>query len=172
MTSPTTEKPEKEAPIQESTVSSTAPQLENPVEESSKPAEEAQAAPAETEASKDAAAAPESPAPETTPKDKRRTSFFGGLGIKKDGAEGEGKGKKLGGLFRKPSKAVKGGDKDKEVAPAETIPEGDDKPEPVSKDAPAEDKPAEEGAKAEDKAEVPAETVNVASTSTPVQAAA
>lgn len=136
--------------------------------EESKPAEETPAAPAEGEAAKDAA---ETPAPEPTPKDKRRTSFFGNLGIKKDGAEGEGKPKKLGGLFRKPSKAVKGGEKEKEAAPAETIPEGD-KPEPISKDAPAEDKPAEEGKAEEKEADVAAESVNVASNSTPVQAAA
>lgn len=68
--------------------------------------------------------------------------------------------------------------KDKEAAPAEpeTIPEGEDKPEPISKDAPAEEKPAEEAAKEEEKekeavADAPA-AANVATTTAPIQAAA
>jgi hypothetical protein len=61
----------------------------------------------------------------TTPKDKRRTSFFGNFGKKEKKADtsdnevtdGETKAKssKLGGLFRKPSKAVK---LDQEETPA------------------------------------------------------
>lgn len=76
-------------------------------------------------------------------KEKRRTSFFGNFGTKKEkkteAAEGEQveaepvKARspsipRLGGLFRKPSKAVK---KDKEAAVA-----------PVETETPAEDKPA------------------------------
>ncbi|EER28054.1 hypothetical protein CPC735_033900 [Coccidioides posadasii C735 delta SOWgp] len=82
----------------------------------------------------DAPAAEEPAAPEqatgATLKEKRRTSFFGNFGTKKEkkveaaeGEQAEGEQAKarspsiprLGGLFRKPSKAVK---KDKEVAPA------------------------------------------------------
>ncbi|KAJ9228881.1 hypothetical protein DTO169E5_9035 [Paecilomyces variotii] len=187
VTSPTTEKSEKEANGTEETtaVSSTAPQLENPVEEANKPAEGETEAPAEGEAAKkdESAPAAEATAEATTSKDKRRTSFFGTFGknAKKGEAsdsEGEAKPKnKLGGLFRKPSKAVKSG-KDKEAAPAEpeTIPEGEDKPEPISKDAPAEEKPAEEAAKEEEKekeavADAPA-AANVATTTAPIQAAA
>lgn len=60
--------------------------------------------------------------------------------------------------------------KDKEAAPeTEAIPEGD-KPEPISKDVPAEEKPAEAAEKTEEAA--PAENVNVASSAAPVQAAA
>lgn len=122
-------------------------------------------------------------------KDKRRsTSFFGNFGLKKEkkgdsdneGTDGESKPKnKLGGIFRKPSKAVKT-DK-KEETPAE-----ESKPEPVPKEDPAEEKPAEEKAAedkpAENKTEEnakPAEAAteeskpaNVPSTSTTVQAAA
>lgn len=114
-----------------------------------------------------------------SPKDKKRTSIFGTLSVKKkaEGEEaGEGKakakGNKLGGLFRKPSKAVKSEEKkDKEAAPeTEAIPEGD-KPEPISKDVPAEEKPAETAEKTEGEA-APAENVNVASSAAPVQAAA
>ncbi|KAL1857345.1 hypothetical protein Plec18170_003467 [Paecilomyces lecythidis] len=187
VTSPTTEKSEKDANATEETtaVSSTAPQLENPVEEADKPAEAEAAAPAEGEAAKkdESAPAAEATAEATTPKDKRRTSFFGNFGKKEkkgeaSDSEGEAKPKnKLGGLFRKPSKAVKSG-KDKEAAPAEpeTIPEGEDKPEPISKDAPAEEKPAEEAAKEEEKkeeavADAPA-AADVATTSAPIQAAA
>jgi len=84
----------------------------------------------------------------------------------------------LGSLFRRNSKAVKSEepkdkDKDKEAVTTEPIPEGD-KPEPPSKDAPAEEK-AGESAPAEEKAETDgaaANQVNVASNATPVQAAA
>lgn len=124
-------------------------------------------APAEAEAAKDAA--PASPAAET-PKDKRRTSFFGNFGKKKgdsdnEGADGEPKpkGNKLGGIFRKPSKAVKSEPKEaKEATEAEAAP----------KEAPVQESPAEESAKPAEAA--PAEEskpVDVA-TSTPVQAAA
>lgn len=84
-------------------------------------------------------------------KDKRRTSFFGNFGTKKEKkaetpeaepTEGESKDSKartsslprLGGLFRKPSKAVKK-EKEPAVAPTEQepIPEGTDKPEAEQK---------------------------------------
>lgn len=139
---------------------------------------------AEGAAVKDASPA-ESPAAETptATKDKRRsTSFFGSLGMKKEkkgsddeATDGESKPKnKLGGLFRKPSKAVKT-EKEKE-----TSAESEVKPEPVSKDEPAENKteekpaenkPAEETSKP---AATPEESkpANVASTSATVEAAA
>lgn len=142
-------------------------------------------APAEGEASKDAAA--ETPATETatTPKEKRRTSFFGAFGAKKEkkaetsdneGTDGETKAKtnKLGGLFRKNSKAVKL-DKE-EVAAAET----EAKADKAEETKPEEAKPEETATAAEEapqtaEATAPAteenKNVNVA-TSTPVQAAA
>ncbi|OJI86739.1 hypothetical protein ASPTUDRAFT_188095 [Aspergillus tubingensis CBS 134.48] len=170
VTSPSHEKSEKEATAPaETAVASTAPQLDNPVEEAAvKPIEpESVTAPAEAEAAKDAA--PASPAAET-PKDKRRTSFFGNFGKKKgdsdnEGADGEpkAKGNKLGGIFRKPSKAVKSEPKEtKEATEAEAAP----------KEATVPESPAEESAKPAGAA--PAEEskpVDVA-TSTPVQAAA
>lgn len=130
-------------------------------------------APAEGEAAKDTSAA-QSPAAETPGaskevKDKRRTSFFGNFGKKKgessDTEDAESKkGNKLGGLFRKPSKAVKL-DNQKETA-ADAEDKTENKPEPVAKDAPAEAKPAEAPAATEE-----SKTNNVTS-STPVQAAA
>ncbi|KAI9932903.1 hypothetical protein ASPWEDRAFT_22657 [Aspergillus wentii DTO 134E9] len=182
VTSPSQEKTEKEATAPaETPVASTAPQLENPVEEAAvKPIEpESVTAPAEGEAAKDAAAPAETPATETTAaatKEKRRTSLF--FGKKKAGesdneAEGEAKpkGNKLGGLFRRSSKAVK---LDKEEAPAADAEAKADKPEPISKDAPVEEAPAAEEAAqpAEAPATEEAKPANVASTSTPVQAAA
>ncbi|OJJ49350.1 hypothetical protein ASPZODRAFT_129788 [Penicilliopsis zonata CBS 506.65] len=199
VTSPSHEKSEKEAtaPAEPAAVSSTAPQLENPVEEAAvAPIEpESVTAPAETAAATAEAAetpaeaapaeAPAAAATSPAPKDKRRTSFFGNLGIKKEkkgetsdneATDGETKHKsnKLGGIFRMPSKAVKLGEK-KETATAET----ETKPEPISKDAPetaAEEtpKPAETTETAAPAAEAaePVEPVNVASASTPVQAAA
>ncbi|KAJ5707064.1 hypothetical protein N7488_006865 [Penicillium malachiteum] len=187
VTSPVHEKSEKEAtapaPVEETAVASAAPQLDNPVEEeAAKPAEpETVAAAAEGEAAKETAA--ETPAAEaaTTPKDKRRTSFFGAFGKKekKDASDNEAttdgeketkKANKLGGLFRKPSKAVKL-DKE-EVAAAETEAKAE---EAVATEAPAAEEaaaPVEEVVKAPETAateepknvEVPA--------STPVQAAA
>jgi len=175
VSSPSQEKTEKEAAAPaETSVASTAPQLDNPVEGAAgKPIEpESVTAPADGEAAKDASAA-QSPA--ETPKDKRRTSFFGNFGKKKgessDTEDADGKkGNKLGGLFRKPSKAVKL-DNQKEETPADSETKVEEKPEPVAKDTPAEEKPAQEEAKP---AEAPAEeskTNNVTS-STPVQAAA
>lgn len=175
VSSPSQEKTEKEAAAPaETSVASTAPQLDNPVEGAAgKPIEpESVTAPADGEAAKDASAAQ---SPVETPKDKRRTSFFGNFGKKKgessDTEDAEGKkGNKLGGLFRKPSKAVKL-DNQKEETPADSETKAEEKPEPVAKDAPAEEKPAQEEAKP---AEAPAEeskTNNVTS-STPVQAAA
>jgi hypothetical protein len=194
--SPTQEKGEKET----LPVASTAPQLENPVDESAaKPIEpesvtapgtEAAEAPKETPATEGATSSSptskgifgfgkdKSETTATDAKDKRRTSLFGTLGKKEkaeETSEGEAKpkGNKLGGLFRKPSKAVKSEEKkEKEpAAPGEPIPEAD-KPEPISKDAP-ETAPTETAAAA-DKTEpdVAPEPVNVAPAGTPVQAAA
>lgn len=192
VTSQNHEKPEKE-PIKETTVSSTAPQLENPVDESaSKPIEpESVTAPVEAET-----AAPTEPASSskgllskkddaTEPKEKRRPSLFGSLGTKKEKkaevpegelAEGEAKPKRKLSIFSKSSRAARASEakKDKEaVATTETVPE-DVKPEPISKDAPVEEKPTE-NAEVTGKAkepEVPVEPVNIASSSVPVQAAA
>ncbi|KAL5334714.1 Pleckstrin homology domain-containing protein [Aspergillus crustosus] len=171
VTSPSHEKSEKEAaaPAEPAPVASTAPQLDNPVEEAAKPIEpESVTAAPEAEAAKDATpaetpAATESPA--ATTKDKRRTSFFSSFGKKKGDSDSEAaetepkaKGNKLGGLFRKPSKAVKPEAKET----AET------KAEPASETAPVEEsKPAETAPTTEE-----AKPVTVAATSTPVQAAA
>lgn len=196
--SPTHEKSEKEATAPaESGVASTAPQLDNPVEEAAvKPIEpESVTAQGDSAAVKDASPA-ESPAAETPPavketKDKRRsTSFFGSLGMRKEkkgsddeATDSESKPKnKLGGLFRKPSKAVKA-DNQKENGS-----ESEAKPEPVAKDEPAkaEDKAEEKAAEEKPAESKPAENaesktedkpednkpVNVASTSTTVEAAA
>lgn len=149
-------------------------------------ATEAAEAPKETPATEGASATPskgifgfgkeKSEASGSDAKDKRRTSLFGTLGKKtEETTEGEAKPKanKLGGLFRKPSKAVKSEEKkEKEpVAAAETIPEAD-KPEPISKDAP-ETAPTETAAAPEQaEPEVAPEPVNVTPTATPVQAAA
>lgn len=176
--SPSKEKTEEEV----GPVASTAPQLENPVDENAaKPIEPESV----TEApAVEAVAASETPAvvaetsdkeEVTAPEVKRRTSLFGTLGKKtKTESTSDGEGKKtnkLGGLFRKPSKAVKSEEDKKEATPAETIPEGEDKPEPITKDAPAEEAIAAPTDKVED-TPVAAEPVNVASTAAPVQAAA
>lgn len=145
---------------------------------------------AEGEAAKEATA-PETPIsePATTPKDKRRTSFFGAFSVKKekkadtsdnevtDGENKEHKAKsnKLGGLFRKPSKAVKLDKREVSAAEAETKAEKVEE----TKEAVAEAAPSEETATAVEEVPKPAEpiaaeetkNVNVA-TSTPVQAAA
>jgi hypothetical protein len=179
VTSPSHEKSEKEAaaPAETSAVSSTAPQLENPVEEAAvKPIEPetvtTAAAATEAEAPKETAA--QSPTAETPAgKDKRRTSFFGNFGKKKgdsdnEGADGEAKakGNKLGGLFRKPSKAVKLDNK-------EASAKEEDKAEPTAQETSAEAAPAEEASKpAEAPAAEEAKPATVAATSTPVQAAA
>lgn len=180
--SPSKEKTEEEV----APVASTAPQLENPVEENAvKPIEpesvtEAPAVEAAAVASSSetpaAAEATEEKKEATTP-EKRRTSLFGTLGKKtktEPTSDGEGKKtNKLGGLFRKPSKAVKSeDDKKKEAAPAETIPEGEDKPEPIAKDAPAEEAAAPAPVEKTEETVAAAEPVNVAATTAPVQAAA
>jgi hypothetical protein len=124
----------------------------------------------EVEAAKEAA--PESPvaeSPAAATKDKRRTSFFANFGKKKGGesdtetteAETKPKGNKLGGLFRKPSKAVK--PETKETATTEAEP----KTESV-----AEATPAEESSKPADAPVAEEAKPVVASTPTPVQAAA
>ncbi|KAJ5810116.1 uncharacterized protein N7503_002334 [Penicillium pulvis] len=178
VTSPSQEKSEKEAtaPVEETPVASSAPQLDNPVEEAAAPIEaEAVIAPAEAEAAKETTAE----TPLETPKDKRRSSFFGFKKEKKadtsdneattDGEKEAKKANKLGGLFRKPSKAVK---LDKEgVAAAET----EVKPEQTeaSTEVAAETVvPVEEATKATETATAE-EPKNVeVPTSTPVQAAA
>ncbi|EED24301.1 conserved lysine-rich protein, putative [Talaromyces stipitatus ATCC 10500] len=179
--SPSKEKTEEEV----APVASTAPQLENPVDENAaKPIEpeavtEAPAVEAATASSSEtpaAEAATEDKKEATTPENKRRTSLFGTLGKKsKTESTSDGEGKKtnkLGGLFRKPSKAVKSeDDKKKEATPAETIPEGEDKPEPIAKDVPADETAAHAAEKTEEPA-VAAEPVNVTPTAAPVQAAA
>ena len=96
-----------------------------------------------------AATAPETPAPPAL-KEKRRTSLFGSLGTKKEKkadasegetTEGEAKAKspvpKLGGLFRRPSRAKK--EEKPAAAPVESepIPEGTEKSD-SAKDTPAE----------------------------------
>lgn len=185
VSSPSQEKTEKEATAPtESSVASTAPQLENPVEgDAAKPIEpESVTAPAEAEAAKETPA--QSPTAEA--KDKRRTSFFGNFGKKKgessDTEDGEGKkGNKLGGLFRKPSKAVKL-DNQKETSAAEAADKKEEnKPEPIAKDdapaaeKPAEEKPAEEAGVSAAADAAPAaseEAKNNVASSTPVQAAA
>ncbi|KAK2760809.1 hypothetical protein FQN54_002047 [Arachnomyces sp. PD_36] len=131
--------------------------------------------PAEEAATTEATATSE---PEKVTKDKRRTSMFGSLGGKKEkkteeGAESDSKSKsnKLGGLFRKPSKAVKPTEKKEETPATETeaIPEGGEKTETTE---------ATNGVEAtEEKKEtigdVSADAVNVGpSNTTPVQAAA
>ena len=98
--------------------SSTAPQLENPV--NSPAAGTTMTASEPSPITNEAATSPTIPSatPETT-KPQRRTSFFNNLGTKKErrseatsdaeGTDGEGKkstGSKLGGLFRKPSRAA------------------------------------------------------------------
>ncbi|KAJ5476411.1 hypothetical protein N7475_002140 [Penicillium sp. IBT 31633x] len=189
--SPSHEKSEKEATApaaEETPVASTAPQLENPVEEAAvKPIEpESVTAPAATEETP----AAETPAAETvsTPKEKRRTSFFGNLGMKKekktdssdnevtDGEAKETKAKsnKLGGLFRKPSKAVKL-DKE-EVAAGETDVKADateEAPAVPAKETPTEEAPVvvEETPKPAQATTEEPKNVNVPA-ATPVQAAA
>lgn len=185
VTSPTHEKSEKEAtaaPVEETTVASTAPQLENPVEEAAvKPIEpETVTAAADAEAAKPTEEAKETPAAEaTTPKDKRRTSFFGNFGKKEkktdtsdnEVTDGETKAKsKLGGLFRKPSKAVK---LHKEEAPAAEPEVKAEEAVAAEAAAPAEETAApvvEEVAPVETTSEE-AKNVNL-TTSAPVQAAA
>ncbi|EEH41528.1 hypothetical protein PAAG_03092 [Paracoccidioides lutzii Pb01] len=126
-------------------------------------------------------------------KDKRRTSLFGTLGKKEKKPEGTSDGEqagdeeakskssassplpKLGGVFHRVSKPSK---KDKETAPAATpsesepIPEGAEKPEPVSKDSPAEPTAAVNGSEAPEEIKDDAAAVPAASSSQPVQAAA
>lgn len=129
--------PAKDQPVKDepSTVASTAPQLDNPVTSSTTGTTAGAATEAPTTASTGVAAATSEPAVEkavepaagssaappvaatTTPTDKRRTSFFSGLGTKKEKSAGatsgdestDGEGKKsggVGGLFRKASRAV------------------------------------------------------------------
>ena len=99
-------------------VSSTAPQLDNPVTSSTA---EPTAATTETPTTGTEAAAPAAAASPLSSTDKRRSSFFGNLGTKKERRTGatsdneltDGEGKKqapggFGGLLRKASRAQKG----------------------------------------------------------------
>jgi hypothetical protein len=174
VTNPAQEKTEKEAaaPAEPAPVASTAPQLDNPVEEAAKPIEpESVTAAPEVEAAKDTPAESPAEAPAATTKDKRRTSFFGSFGKKKadsgdEAAEGEAKPKnKLGGLFRKPSKAVK-----PETKEVKETTEAAEAAVPKT-EAVAEATPAEETSKPAD-APATEEAKPVVSTAAPVQAAA
>lgn len=184
VTSPTHEKSEKEAnSATETAASSAAPQLDNPVEESSNVTATAEPEAAKDEAAKDTADAPAEATPAeavaTPTKDKRRTSFFGSLGVKKekkaDTSDSEGTDKetktktnKFGGLFRKSGKAPSAEER-KDAAPtqSETKPE---QPEIAKKDM---EPVAEADVKTNGSTvtESP-EHVNVAPIATPVQAAA
>lgn len=101
-----------------STLSSTAPQLDNPV---TSPTTETTAATTETPATAAEVATPAAATSPISPTDKRRSSFFGNLGTKKERRAGgtsdneltDGEGKKqssggFGGLLRKASRAQKG----------------------------------------------------------------
>lgn len=115
----------------------------------------------EKKVEKEEEAAPAAAPTETTPpKEKRRTSIFSNLGTKKekkadtsdaDGVDGEAKSEpkhianKIGGLFRKPSKAVKAEEKKEDAAAGDATAAEEDKPAPISKDEPA---PAESAAPA------------------------
>lgn len=107
--------PAKEEP---STLSSAAPQLDNPV---TSPTAETTAATTETPVAAGEATTPAAATSPISPTDKRRTSFFGNLGTKKERRTGgtsdneltDGEGKKqssggFGGLLRKASRAQKG----------------------------------------------------------------
>lgn len=100
----------------QSAVSSTAPQLDNPVTSTA----ETTAATTETPVTAAEATVPGSATTPLSPTDKRRTSFFGNLGTKKERRTGatsdneltDGEGKKqasggFGGLLRKASRAQK-----------------------------------------------------------------
>ena len=159
---------------EQSTISSTAPQLEGPV---TSPAAETTATTTETPATAAETTAPAPVASPLSPTDKRRTSFFGNLGTKKERRTGgtsdneltDGEGKKqssggLGGLLRKASRAQKG-------STPSTTKEAANVPLPT-------ETPAEAATDGEKLVEKPAmtngETENVASTheQTPVSAAA
>lgn len=201
MTSPSHEKTEKQATAPaESSIPNTAPQLDNPVQESPKEENPKPAAETATEngnASGERPPSKESPV-ESPAKDNRRTSFFGNIGTKKEkkgnnsdseNADGDAKPKnKLGSIFRKPSKAVKSENKQKEKATTPSSSEAKSS-EPAIKEA-AENKEAEAAADketaVESKDKAPAETPkteeaskpneseagSAAPTAAPVQAAA
>ncbi|KAL9135998.1 MAG: hypothetical protein Q9175_002796 [Cornicularia normoerica] len=115
LTETSTAVPTKDEP---STLSSTAPQLDNPV---TSPTTETTAAIAGNPATAAEVTAPAAATSPLSPTDKRRTSFFGNLGTKKERRTGgtsdneltDGEGKKqssggFGGLLRKASRAQKG----------------------------------------------------------------
>lgn len=146
-------------------------------------------APADAEVAKDATTPAETTETPVSPatKEKRRTSFFGSLGVKKekkadtsdneattDGETKEkGKSSKLGGMFRKPSKAVKL--EKGETAPTETEAKAAETTETAAEPAATEEAPVattEETPKVvETTTAEEANNVNIP-TSTPVQAAA
>lgn len=118
--SPTTERKEKDVvpsvPAKDTEAAPVAPQLD-PLSTSAPTEEVAPVDPAVTELTAPLVPGPatttEAPSTSTPPvKDKRRQSFFGSLGGKKDKSPtAETSGKGLTGLFRKASSAAKGGDK-------------------------------------------------------------
>ena len=155
-------------------MSSTAPQLETPV---TSPTAETTAIATETPATAAETTTPAAAASPLSPTDKRRTSFFGNLGTKKERRTGgtsdneltDGEGKKqssggFGGLLRKASRAQKG-------SSPSTTKEAANVPLPT-------ETPAEATTNGENFVEKPAmttgETGNVTSTheQTPVSAAA
>ncbi|KAF2089136.1 hypothetical protein K490DRAFT_72753 [Saccharata proteae CBS 121410] len=149
----------------------------SPSAESPLAAEEAPvAAPVEGEAAATNGAAVATP--ET--KQEKRKSFFGNFGKKSEGeTEGESKPSKLGGLFRNPSKAVKGNKEKKEAnAPAkvdETTEPTEESKEAAPETAAATEAPAAEEVKAVEEPQqldMPESAVGQASQTPAVHAAA
>lgn len=151
------------------------PKKEEKAEESAATAAATSEAPATSEAAKDTSTTENTPGA----KEKRRTSLFGNLGTMKkkekseatsdaEGTDGEKKtstANKLGGIFRKPSKAIKSEEKKPAAANSESKPiaegaENETKPESVTKDEPSTNGPTE--AKPEAIGDVVPEAVNTA----------
>ncbi|EOD43707.1 putative immunogenic protein [Neofusicoccum parvum UCRNP2] len=110
-------------------------------------------------------------------KEKRRTSFFGNFGAKANEGEADGEKKRgLGGLFRNPSKAVKGNKEKKEnAAPAKVDEEAENKPEetPATEEAAKEEEQKKEEEPKPAIGDVVPDAVAVGQSSTPaVQATA
>lgn len=137
-------------------VSATAPRLEDPITTGS--SEPSTTAPASTTAADttETSALVDSPSvPATSPepgKEKRRSSFFGNLGTKRekrtdvtsdaDIPDGEGKKStpaKFGGLFRKPSRVASSGNRsgNNATSPTPNVPESIESPVSGGKDVPA-----------------------------------
>lgn len=154
--------------------SPTVPQLEDPVKPTPAPVATGTTNEITSPANEPATAPTTSPTSPETGKPSRRSSFFNNLGTKKEkrsdavsdaeGTDGEGKkstGSKLGGLFRKPSRATPtSSTKPEHSATAAT--ETTDGPAPISKEAPA----------ATNGDGVPESIVTIESQQTPVQASA